>query len=1058
MKRATISIAILILLIMTVFIGVSADGTSPDVVSLKIESYPAKTVYGAFDQFEPAGLSVSCQFGDGSSRALSNSELAFSYQQDGRFRVGDEYVIISYGGKSLHLPVTVNPINYQLDATLGNVSITYNGRYQSYTQALPGIVGLDGIPLTVTAYGGGTNVGEYEVAIDFETESRDYLTPESRVVKMTILPMEVDVVWSNLSFIYDGRSKTPSASYVNAEGATVDLSVIGGATNAGRYTARISIGDPNYTFRESTTEFEIKKADYDMSAVSWSATSFTYDGSKKSVIVQGLPRGVRVVGYEGDVASEAGKYTARATLSWDKTNYNDPVMPAHTWEILPANYDLSGFRFIASTFVYDGVMHYPNLEGSMPVGADGIKLEYEFSAGACHVSDGKVSVIISFQTKSNNYITPPDQYSSVTITPRGINVLWGNTQLSYTGERQVPSATAKECSVKVTGGALSVGKYTATVESQNSDYYVVNDKCEFNIVKANNSWKTSPAATTCYEGREIKIVGESRFGEPSYTFYSDPQGKNRIEKPTAPGKYYVVISVAETMNYAGLKSNVIPFEIVEIKPVSFIAKIQRDSLLAFDTLSASDLVCSVINNDGSSQQVDSSLVEIIYQNGSSLRKNDESITVKYGQFVLNVPVEVGFADYDLSGIKWENFSVTYTGEPQSPLLVGLPDGVSVIEYIGGDVTDAGVYTVTARLEYDRANYNPPKMPTCQFRIGKKAVTTPYITATYNGSYQRPAPSSLYTVVLGDDYLDTGVYAVTLKLTDSENYIFSETMSDTANGIFEIIPATISVKISDTRLRLFENLGSANYQITEGGAFGSDYVGLEFYLEGKQILARSKNPNYILIVEPGRLIRLPYPTLRHGIILFGLLLLLILILSCLVTVYKKRHNLAKVGGIIKCRIRHRNFSVADPIEEPRVIASSNDEDNSEQKWFIEDKSTLAVDEPHADMLITDPLAKSLLKKEGDVIYTEGTGRAQISVGQLSDAFEMDDVVDINALKEKSLISEDVGYVKLVGGGKIDKPLTVYANDFTLSAIKMIALSGGQAIKSVTLKGKPKEEKE
>jgi ribosomal protein L18E len=34
--------------------------------------------------------------------------------------------------------------------------------------------------------------------------------------------------------------------------------------------------------------------------------------------------------------------------------------------------------------------------------------------------------------------------------------------------------------------------------------------------------------------------------------------------------------------------------------------------------------------------------------------------------------------------------------------------------------------------------------------------------------------------------------------------------------------------------------------------------------------------------------------------------------------------------------------------------------------------------------------------------------------------------------------------------IDKPLTVYANDFSLTAVKMIALSGGESVKVVTVK--------
>ena len=132
MKKALISILFVCLTLSLLILGVSADGTSPTVVSLKIESYPTRTVYGAFDSFDPTGLVVSAVMEDGSKRNLPTSDLIYSYHQDGCFRVGDEYITISYGGRSVHLPVTVNRISYSLDAKINDLTLTYNGDYQSY--------------------------------------------------------------------------------------------------------------------------------------------------------------------------------------------------------------------------------------------------------------------------------------------------------------------------------------------------------------------------------------------------------------------------------------------------------------------------------------------------------------------------------------------------------------------------------------------------------------------------------------------------------------------------------------------------------------------------------------------------------------------------------------------------------------------------------------------------------------------------------------------------------------------------------------------------------------
>ena len=1059
MKKALISILFVCLTLSLLILGVSADGTSPTIVSLKIESYPTRTVYGAFDSFDPTGLVVSAVMEDGSRRNIPTADLIYSYHQDGCFRVGDEYITISYGGRSVHLPVTVNRISYSLDAKISDLTLTYNGDYQSYNQALPIIVGLDGIPLGVKAVGGGTNVGEYEVFIEFSTESKDYLTPESAVASLKIQPLEVAVNWSNLSFVYDGKSKAPSATFTAARGVTQSLAVLGSATNAGIYTARVSASDPNYIFTETSIDYEIRKADYDMSGVSWRGTSFVYDGSKRSVTLNNLPKGVSVIGYEGDVASDAGKYTATATLAWDTANYNAPSLAPHNWEILPAEYDLTGFKFIPSTFVYDGQMHYPTMEGNMPVGADGIKLEYSFSAGATHVSDGKVSVIISFSTASGNYKIPSDQYSSVSITPRGINVTWSSDTLYYTGERQSPTATSPECNIKVSGGALTVGKYTATAESKNSDYYILNDRFEFRVLKAQNSWRVTPTSSTCYEGREIKLAGESRFGEVKYSFYSDKDGINKIATPTAVGVYYARLVVEDTMNYSGLTSDLIRLEIVEIAPISFIAKLGDDKLIAFGKVSTDLLTCSVINNDGSTESVASSEVKILYQNGDSLKKSDTFITVIYDKFSLTLPISVDYATYDLSGVSWENITTTYNGEPQLPSLVNLPEGVKVVSYSDFEMINAGVYNVTAELSYDSENYHKPIIAACRFTIEKKPIPIPSITAVYNGKNQVPISDSLlYSIDSFDGYSDVGIYPMAVSLTDSRNYIFAETGQTSANGLFRITPATLSVKIQDLKLHLFEKIKGADYFITSGKVYGDDYVPLSFYIEDGRVYATSDNQNYTLSVEPGKLIRLPYPTLADALWMGLLLLIICLILFGLFMLYKKRKSISAVIGIIKCRIHHRHFKASEPIDEPRVSEMPKTDEKTGQTIYDGDKISISVDAPHADMLLTDPQAKGLVKKEGDVVYTDGTSRASISVGELSDAFEVGDRVDINSLKDKGLIPKDAGQIKVVGGGKIDKSLTVYANDFTLSAIKMIALSGGQAIKSVTLHGKAGKEKE
>ena len=1087
MKRTFTTIFILAILALALSLSVSAESGSGAISSISINSYPDKTVYGAFEQLDTAGLSLTATLDDGSERIIQGKDLRVCYKQGNCLRVGDDSVLLSYGGYSISLPVTVNRISYDLSALkLDGFSTVYNGKYQSYSSLIPNIVGLDGIPLSVNAVGGGSNVGQYDICIDFSTESKDYITPESRIITMTVEPATAEILWSNLSFVYDGRSKSPVASFTDVNGVTVYPAVTGAAINAGAgYIAKVSVNDPNYRFTNTTVSYEIKKADYDFSKVTWSADEFTYDGKKKSISLSGLPAGVSVTGYTGDRATDAGVYTAVALLSWDELNYNTPSTLSHTWEIRKAEYDMSSVGFESVTCSFDGEMHYPRLIGSMPIGADGIQLQYSFSAGAAHVADGVVSVVISFSTASKNYNIPTDRHSSVKITPRGVDITWGELNLTYTGEAQTPTAYANEFSVIVEGGKTVVGKYTAVAKTDNTDYFINNDSVEFIIVRAENRWVEEPTNSVCYEGREIDLCGKSLFGSIEITFYSDPKGENRISLPTSRGKYYAMLSIAETENYTGLKSEIIAFEIIEIVPISFLAQIVKEDLVAFDRLLPGDIICSVLNNDGSIIEIDSSLVSISYERADSLRRGDRSINLRYGEFSLSLPVSVGYADYDMSNVIWQNTEQTYDGTKKYPTLFGLPEGVVIDSYLVSDMVNAGSYTVYVSLGYDSENYNRPAVPPCDFTIKKCPVTIPYISLVYNGKEQAPvSASSLYTVLTSGKYTEAGRYTVSVGLTDPNNYIFAENGGKIANAVFEILPATIKVEVEDVKLRLFEQMSGAEYRIVGGEIYGEDIISVTAYAEGNRVLLRSENPNYIFEVTPGKIIRLPYPTPEGFWVIFSVTVAVLILVFVIVRLYRSKEKLASISRMIRCRWLNRGYKAPMPRRVPEVVRNDSqgfsfeltknetepekdsdseqpaerESEEREDADFSDHITEFEIDAEKADSLITDSLARSLIKRDGEIIYADGNKKAVLSIEDIGREFVSGQRVDVNTLKEKRIVPPDTAYLKVLGGGVLNKGLSVYANEFSLCAVKMIALAGGRAIKIVTMKEKAQDEKE
>ena len=144
---------------------------------------------------------------------------------------------------------------------------------------------------------------------------------------------------------------------------------------------------------------------------------------------------------------------------------------------------------------------------------------------------------------------------------------------------------------------------------------------------------------------------------------------------------------------------------------------------------------------------------------------------------------------------------------------------------------------------------------------------------------------------------------------------------------------------------------------------------------------------------------------------------------------------------------------DFIDEEKI---TDYQDKPRESLFREDEA-VELNEPrveikmeYANSVITDVMARSLIKDEREVVYTEGNAKSIINVDTLSRNFIDDDRVDVNILKKKSLIPYDTGYIKVLARGAIDKPLKVHANEFSLSAVKMILLSGGEAIRVISEK--------
>ena len=209
-----------------------------------------------------------------------------------------------------------------------------------------------------------TDAGSYKAAVSFTvSDSHNFNTPEPMELDWEIRKADYDMsgaFWDyNGEFMYNGRMHEVSlrglpegVRPVYSGNAAVDTGSYEAVADlipydAGNYN-KPAIGNCNW---------QIVKADYDMSAVRWDYDgAVPFNGREQSVMLEQLPNGV-TASYTGNEARNAGTYTARAVLTVsDPANYNTPAVGDCIWAIMKADHDMSGIRwnYDEGSLVYDG--------------------------------------------------------------------------------------------------------------------------------------------------------------------------------------------------------------------------------------------------------------------------------------------------------------------------------------------------------------------------------------------------------------------------------------------------------------------------------------------------------------------------------------------------------------------------------------------------------------------------------------------------------------------------------------------------------------------------------
>ena len=205
---------------------------------------------------------------------------------------------------------------------------------------------------TVVKNEGGTGVKEngcYDVVLELKDPANyKWSTTDNAQVTLQFKITRAENEWtvdpSITGWTYGEAAKAPvgeakfgevSVEYSGTTNGGAAYNGVATPTEAGSYTATFIVQETeDYKGLETSVDFTIAKADYNMRGAKWDYTEpFRYDGKEHKVEVVGLPTGVTVESYENNTATAVGDYYAKANLAYDADNYNAPTISKLGWTI-----------------------------------------------------------------------------------------------------------------------------------------------------------------------------------------------------------------------------------------------------------------------------------------------------------------------------------------------------------------------------------------------------------------------------------------------------------------------------------------------------------------------------------------------------------------------------------------------------------------------------------------------------------------------------------------------------------------------------------------------------
>lgn len=338
--------------------------------------------------------------------------------------------------------------------------------------------------------------GTYNVKVTTYSNTVTSLTSTAEYsISLTVDKKALGIQWSLPDEIYSGTTKPVSAQRVeedviNNDDVTVLLDVTS-IRNVGNYTFKATLSGATadlYQLEENSKSFTLKPYNI-TSGVNWENLSFTYDGE------QHLPS-ASVLGI-GDESSSlitlsvnggkvnAGTYTSTATITDSnyKTNYtidssvNKTQFTIEKLVVTPQSSNTS-LVYIGTAQAPEFTVQGVSKDGVITLSVSGLKTYANNAQEPEYTATLSLPTVIHKQNYELSSAT-----AQFTISKAQVSVSWNNPSLTYNGNEQSPTPSAKgvkneSISLAISGKQTNAGSgYTATASissaSQQRNYDLI---------------------------------------------------------------------------------------------------------------------------------------------------------------------------------------------------------------------------------------------------------------------------------------------------------------------------------------------------------------------------------------------------------------------------------------------------------------------------------------------------------------------------------------------------------------------------------------------------------